>query len=120
MQGGFKNDMLGLTFDPLLPGEPKLTGEDVLTKMFGLSIDHSKWWDLCGLYALLISYRIIFFVVLKLKERFAPFFQSLYTRRTMYYLNRRPSFKRMPSVRKGHYNIRSLSSQEGLNSPIPS
>lgn len=120
LQGGYKNDMLGLTFDPLVPGEPKLTGEDVLTKMFRLSIDHSKWWDLCGLYALLILYRVIFFLVLKLKERTAPFFQSLYTKRTMYYLNKRPSFKRKPSsVRKAHYNIRSLSSQEGLSSPIP-
>lgn len=119
MQGGLKNDMIGLTFDPLLPWEPKLTGEDVLTKMFRIPIDHSKWWDLCGLYALCISYRLLFFIILKLKEKAAPIFQSLYTKRTMYFLKRRPSFKRRPSLRKGHYNLRPLSSQEGLSSPIP-
>ncbi|KAL3529933.1 hypothetical protein ACH5RR_009255 [Cinchona calisaya] len=120
LQGGYKNDLLGVVFDPLLPGEPKLNGEDVLKNMFGLSLDHSKWWDLLALYALFISYRVLFFFILKLKERTTPFFRSLYTKRTLHYLNRRPSFRRKPSfATKRQYNLNSLSSQEGLSSPIP-
>ncbi|KAH6812978.1 ABC-2 type transporter family protein [Perilla frutescens var. frutescens] len=121
LQGGYKNDMLGLVFDPLFPGDPKITGEYVLTKMFGLSLDHSKWWDLFAVYALIIVYRFLFFVILKLKERAAPFFHSLYAKRTAYHLKerRRPSLRRTTSrPSKRHHNVISLSSQEGLNSPI--
>ncbi|CAI9106280.1 OLC1v1005402C3 [Oldenlandia corymbosa var. corymbosa] len=120
LQGGYKNDLLGIWFDPLIPGEPKLKGEDVLTNMFGLTLDHSKWWDLLGLYCLFLFYRVLFFVILKIKERTTPFFRSLYTKRTLHYLKRRPSFRKKPSfpVRR-QYNLHSLSSQEGLSSPLP-
>lgn len=120
MQGSYKNDMIGLIFDPLVPGDPKMSGEDVIKKIYGLPLDHSKWWDLCAVFAILISYRFIFFVILKLKEKAAPFFRSLYAKRTLYRLNQRPSFKRKPSYSsKRHYNLHPLSSQEGLSSPIP-
>lgn len=120
LQGSYKNDMIGLIFDPLVPGDPKMSGEDVIKKIYGLPLDHSKWWDLCAVFAILISYRFIFFVILKLKEKAAPFFRSLYAKRTLYRLNQRPSFKRKPSYSsKRHYNLRPLSSQEGLSSPIP-
>ncbi|KAH6814853.1 ABC-2 type transporter family protein [Perilla frutescens var. frutescens] len=33
LQGSYKNDMIGLVFDPLIPGDPKISGEDVITKM---------------------------------------------------------------------------------------
>lgn len=120
MQGGYKNDLLGLVFDPLFAGNPKLTGEYVLKNMFGIPLDHSKWWDLFAVYALIIVYRLVFFIILKLKERAAPFLHSLYAMRTLYHLKRRPSFRRLPSHPSMRpHNVRSLSSQEGLNSPIP-
>ncbi|KAK3009466.1 hypothetical protein RJ639_013412 [Escallonia herrerae] len=120
LQGAYKNDMIGLVFDPLVPGDPKLKGEDVMKNMFRMPLDHSKWWDLLALFAILVSYRLTFFIILKLKERVSPFFRSLYAKRTLYHLNRRPSFKKKPSLSSGrHYNVRSLSSQEGLTSPIP-
>ena len=120
IQGGYKNDLVGVVFDGLWPGDPKLNGEDVLKNMFGLSLDHSKWWDLFALYCLFLTYRVLFFVILKLKERTTPFFRSLYAKRTIHYLKRRPSFRRKPSFpSRRHYNLHSLSSQEGLSSPIP-
>lgn len=122
MQGSYKNDMIGLVFDPLVPGQPKMSGEEVITKIYGLSLDHSKWWDLCAVFAILICYRLTFFVILKVNEKAGPFFRSLYTKRTLYRLNQRPSFKRRPSLSyssKRQYNLHPLSSQEGLNSPIP-
>ncbi|GFQ02783.1 ABC transporter g family member 15 [Phtheirospermum japonicum] len=123
LQGAYKNDMIGMVFDPLIPGDPQIKGEDVIQNMFRISLDHSKWWDLFALYALIVCYRVTFFIVLKLKERLAPFFQSLYAKRALHQFKKRPSFKRKPSYSsKSHYNrhhiVHSLSSQEGLNSPL--
>lgn len=120
MQGAYKNDMLGLMFDPLIPGDPQISGEEVITKLYGLSLDHSKWWDLVAVYSILIAYRVIFFIILKANERAAPYFRSLYAKRSLYRLNQRPSFKKKPSITSRRYsnNLHSLSSQEGLSSPM--
>ncbi|XP_042044680.1 ABC transporter G family member 15-like isoform X3 [Salvia splendens] len=116
LQGSYKNDMIGLVFDPLIPGDPKISGEDVITKMFGVSLHRSKWWDLVALYSLILCYRVLFFIVLKEKERTAEYFQSIYAKRALHRFKKRPSFKRRASS-KSH--LHSLSSQEGLNSPLP-
>ncbi|XAR60362.1 Xenobiotic-transporting ATPase [Bertholletia excelsa] len=120
LQGAYKNDMIGMEFDPLVPGDPKLKGEDVIRKMFGIPLDHSKWWDLFAVLVILISYRITFFIVLKLKEKASPFFRSIYAKRVLHHLNKRASIMKKPSFpSKRHHNLHSLSSQEGLSSPIP-
>ncbi|KAL1197407.1 ABC transporter G family member 15 [Cardamine amara subsp. amara] len=126
IQGGYKNDFLGLEFEPLFPGEPKMTGEEVIRKVFGVKVTYSKWWDLAAVVAILVCYRLLFFVVLKLKERAGPALKAIQAKRTMRNLDKRPSFKRMPSLSlslssmssRRHHPLRSLSSQEGLNSPI--
>ena len=69
MQGSYKNDLLGLEFDPLIPGDPKLTGEYVMTHMLGIELSHSQWWDLGALFSIIICHRILFFIILKFKER---------------------------------------------------
>lgn len=61
--------MIGLEFDPLVPGKPKLKGEEVLQKFFGMELNHSKWWDLVALLILLLFHRLLFYVVLKYKEK---------------------------------------------------
>ncbi|KAL6527809.1 ABC transporter G member 15 [Orobanche minor] len=121
LQGEYKNAMLGLIFDPMIPGDPKITGAYVVKDIFGISLSHSKWWDLLGLHVLIIVYRIIFFLVLKLKEtRVSSIFRVLHAKRTARYLKRHPSSQRLPSLssKKGHSYVQSLSSQEGLSSPI--
>ncbi|KAB5520432.1 hypothetical protein DKX38_024751 [Salix brachista] len=119
MQGSYKNDFLGLEFDPLVPGDPKIRGEFVVTHMFGVPLDYSKWWDLSAIYLILVSYRILFFFVLKIKERASPFVKDLYSKRTLQILEKRPSFRRAPSISsRRHLPLHSLSSQEGLNSPL--
>ncbi|GMP87911.1 hypothetical protein CsSME_00040092 [Camellia sinensis var. sinensis] len=45
LQGEYKNDMIGLEFDPLQPGDPKLKGKVIINTVLGISLDHSKWWD---------------------------------------------------------------------------
>ncbi|MED6109466.1 ABC transporter G member 15 [Stylosanthes scabra] len=119
IQGAYKNDLLGLEFDPMIPGDPKLTGKYVITHMLGIELNHSKWWDLAALILILIAYRLLFFTILKLKERASPVFKNLYAKRTLHQLEKRPSFRKMgsfPSLR--HQPLHSLSSQEGLNSPL--
>lgn len=120
MQGAYKNDLIGLEFDPLVPGDPKLKGDVIITTMLGISLDHSKWWDLGALLTVLVSYRLLFFFILKFKERAWPYFRTLYANRTLQHLNRRPSFQTKPAFpSKRHHVLHSLSSQEGLSSPIP-
>ncbi|XVE75589.1 hypothetical protein DITRI_Ditri12bG0105600 [Diplodiscus trichospermus] len=69
VEGQYKNDMIGLEFDPPVPGEPKLKGEMILHDTFGIQLHHSKWWDLAALISLLAVSRILLYIVLKYKER---------------------------------------------------
>ncbi|XP_022995034.1 ABC transporter G family member 15-like [Cucurbita maxima] len=120
LQGAYKNDLIGLEFNPLIPGMPKLSGEYVITNMYGIPINHSKWWDLTALMFLVLLYRILFFVVLKFKERATPLLRTMFTKKTLQHLQRRPSFRTIPPsiTSKRHQPLHSLSSQEGLNSPL--
>ncbi|KVI07969.1 ABC-2 type transporter [Cynara cardunculus var. scolymus] len=117
LQGAYKNDMIGMVFDgPYEGGEPKVAGEFILTTMLGISLQHSKWWDLGVVVAILICYRLLFFAILKFKERATPLFRKLYA---LQHLNNRPSFRKTSSFpSKRHQPVCSLSSQEGLNSPL--
>jgi hypothetical protein len=121
-QGGYKNDMIGLEFEPMVPGQPKLTGEYIITEMMGLSLDHSKWLDLAMIFVLLFAYRLTFFIVLKVKEAAAPYIRVAYTRFTVKRLERRASFRKtlaMTSMSKRHNPPHPMAIQEGLNSPMP-
>ncbi|CAL5423743.1 unnamed protein product [Camellia sinensis] len=119
LQGEYKNDMIGLDFDPLQPGDPKLKGKVIINTLLGISLDHSKWWDLTVIIVILIVYRLLFFTILKFKERASPVFRTIYTKRTLHHLSKRPSFRKTPPLpSQRHQVMHSLSSQEGLNSPI--
>ncbi|XP_047308946.1 ABC transporter G family member 12-like [Impatiens glandulifera] len=122
MEGAYKNVMLGIEFDPLVPGNPRLKGEDVLKKVYKMDLGHSKWWDLAAVMISMVCYRILFFLILKIGERASPIFRSLHARRaTRKKINKHQIVKKTPSFgSKRHYNNtpHSLSSQEGLNSPL--
>lgn len=112
--------MIGLEFEAPLGGQPKMKGEVVLTSILGVSLKHSKWWDLGAVAGILLVYRVIFLLVVKLKERAVPLLHSYYTNRTLTHLSSRPSFRitlPFPSARH-HHVPHPLSSQEGLNSPL--
>lgn len=107
--------MIGMEFDPLIPGDPKLKGEDILKNMLGMQVDHSKWWDLAAVALILIVLRLLLFFILKLKEKASPFLYKIYSKQTLQRIKKRPSFRKsFPSMRHHH----PLSFQEGLNSPI--
>ncbi|GLT82163.1 hypothetical protein SLE2022_005710 [Rubroshorea leprosula] len=119
LQGAYKNDFLGLEFEPLFPGGPKLSGEYIVSKIFGVTVSRSKWWDLSAVVLILVSYRLLFFILLKFKERASPLFKVIYAKKTVRHLQKRPSFGKIPSfASKRHQPLYSLSSQEGLNSPL--
>ncbi|KAJ4978973.1 hypothetical protein NE237_009753 [Protea cynaroides] len=121
IQGAYKNDLVGLEFDPLVPGDPKLKGSVIIHTMFGIELDHSKWLDLSAIFAILISYRLLFFIILKFREKALPVVRTYYMKKTIQRLNKRPSMKKKQSLSnsKRFPSLHPLSSQEGLNSPIP-
>ncbi|GER41079.1 ABC transporter G family member [Striga asiatica] len=119
--GEYKNALLGLVFDPMMPGDPKVTGESVVKDIFGIPLTHSKWWDLVGLHVLIVIYRVIFMLVLKLKETrltLTSLLRWVYAKRTVRYMKRHASSQRLPSFSSKTHNTHPLSAQEGLNSPI--
>ncbi|KAL8159438.1 hypothetical protein V2J09_000975 [Rumex salicifolius] len=106
-------------FDPLVPGDPKLKGSVLIRTMFGIPMDHSKWVDLAALYLIVLSYRIIFFLVLKFKERAMPVFKTMYAKKVINQLKKRASFRNSGFASKRFQPSHPLHELEGLNSPIP-
>ncbi|KAJ6853108.1 ABC transporter G family member 12-like [Iris pallida] len=120
LQGNYKDGFLGLEFDPMVPGDPKLSGEYIVQHIFGISLKRSKWFDLMVVFVILVSYRLIFFLVLKFKERVGPLFRSVYAKATQRWImkgagsikTRTPSFSSRPPP------LHPLALQEGLSSPL--
>lgn len=111
--------MIGIEFESPIFGQPKLKGEEVLNSVMGISIKHSKWWDLAVVIAILITYRLLFFCILKFKEKALPNFRAFYVEKTLQHIKKRPSFRKSSAFPSKRHNIHhSLSSQEGLNSPL--
>lgn len=115
--------MLGLMFDPILPSDgPKVSGDYIMSEQLGIGTSRSKWWDLAALFFLMVIYRCLFFLMLKLKERSLPQVRKILAKRKLHRLQKRPSFFRkppsLPSSRRFNPNPIPLSSQEGLSSPI--
>ncbi|XP_043692579.1 ABC transporter G family member 15-like isoform X2 [Telopea speciosissima] len=119
LQGSYKNELAGFEFDPLVPGDPKLKGDVIIHTMFGIKMDHSKWLDLLAVFIILIAYRLLFYIILELKERALPVVRAFYMKKTIQRLNKRSSIKKKQSISKRFPTLHPLSSQEGFNSPIP-
>ncbi|CAA7405913.1 unnamed protein product [Spirodela intermedia] len=98
MQGSYKNDLLGLEFDSFDPRQGKMTGAEALETMYGISLKHSKWWDLVAIFVLIFAYRITFFLVVKFKERASPLFRKVYSTIALYRMKRRSSFTTKSSL----------------------
>ncbi|KAL1351257.1 hypothetical protein AAHE18_06G083500 [Arachis hypogaea] len=76
IEGQYKNDFVGLEFEPLIPGDRKIKGEVILKEILGIQTDYSKWWDVGVLVLLLISYRVLFYLALKHRERASSIFRT--------------------------------------------
>lgn len=83
LQAQYQNDLLGLEFDNQYPFMPKISGEYVVTQVFQIDVKRSKWWDLSVLFSMIIIYRIIFFVMIKISEDVTPWIRGYIARRTL-------------------------------------
>lgn len=83
LQGQYQNDLLGLEFDNRYSFMPKISGEYVVTQVFQIDVKRSKWWDLSVLFSMIIIYRIIFLVMIKISEDVTPWIRGFIARRTL-------------------------------------
>ncbi|XP_056163261.1 ABC transporter G family member 1-like isoform X2 [Syzygium oleosum] len=77
-QGLYKNEFEGLTLpgNPLI-GESTISSEDILRDMWQVEMGYSKWTNLAILFGMVVLYRLIFFGVLKMTEKFKPIVRGI-------------------------------------------
>ncbi|KAG9155961.1 hypothetical protein Leryth_012046 [Lithospermum erythrorhizon] len=92
LQGQYQNDLKGLLFDNESPDGMKIPGEYILEVIFQIDVNRSKWTDLGVLFSMIVIYRIIFFLVIKINEDVTPWIRGYIARR------------RMKSLKKGGQN----------------
>lgn len=74
LQGLFKNDFPGLSFENFLlngvPIGPNLSGTYVVEQIYGIQNNQGRWTDFGIVVAMIIIYRILFFIFIKLNEKY--------------------------------------------------
>lgn len=96
LQAQYQNDLEGILFDNQSPDLPKIPGEYVLENIFQIDVHRSKWWDLSVLFSMIVIYRIIFFLMIKINEDVTPWFRGYIARRR---LQQKASLERQLSSR---------------------
>ncbi|KAL0441236.1 UNVERIFIED_CONTAM: ABC transporter G family member 11 [Sesamum radiatum] len=81
LQGQYQNDLKGLVFDNQSPDLPKIPGEYILENVFQIDVHRSKWVDLSVLFSMIVIYRIIFFIMIKVNEDVTPWVRGYVARR---------------------------------------
>lgn len=77
-QGYYKNEFAGLTFPSnQAGGAATITGEEVVRDYWQMEVGYSKWVDLAILFAMVIIYRLLFLVVVKMTEKVKPLLVEL-------------------------------------------
>lgn len=71
-QGLYKNELLGLVFDDIGGGGLTISGEYILKNYLQVELSYSKWVDLAILVAMIIIYRLLFLVIIKISEIVKP------------------------------------------------
>lgn len=84
LQGQYQNDLKGLMFDNQTPDLPKISGEYILQYVFQIDVNRSKWWDLSVLFSMIIVYRLIFFIMIKISEDVTPWIRGWIARRRLH------------------------------------
>ncbi|KAI8542644.1 hypothetical protein RHMOL_Rhmol08G0153900 [Rhododendron molle] len=83
LQGQYQNDLKGLFFDNEPPSPIKIPGEYILENVFQIDVNRSKWIDLSVIFSMIVIYRIIFFIVIKISEDVTPWIRGCIARRRM-------------------------------------
>ncbi|KAF2291657.1 hypothetical protein GH714_027931 [Hevea brasiliensis] len=87
LQGQYQNDLRGLWFDNQTPDLPKIPGEYILENIFQIDVHRSKWVDLSVIFSMIVAYRIIFFIMIKISEDVTPWIRGYLARRRMQHKN---------------------------------
>ncbi|MCO5593706.1 hypothetical protein L7F22_047723 [Adiantum nelumboides] len=77
----YNNDFQGLVFENNVMGGPPLTGEEILKTRFDMYVEYSKWWAVFVLICMAFTYRFLFFLIIKLRERLPAVIMKLKARR---------------------------------------
>ncbi|KAL5993358.1 ABC transporter G member 11 [Asimina triloba] len=89
LKGQYQNDLRGLEFDNQTPDLPKISGEYILEYVFQIDVHRSKWADLSVLFSMIIIYRILFFIMIKINEDVTPWIRGYIARRRLQKKNSR-------------------------------
>uniref|UniRef100_A0A0E0FBJ9 ABC transporter domain-containing protein n=1 Tax=Oryza meridionalis TaxID=40149 RepID=A0A0E0FBJ9_9ORYZ len=70
VQGFYKNEFIGLSFpsDQLIEANATISGLQVLKERLQVELGYSKWVNLAILFGMMVTYRMIFFVIVKIAE----------------------------------------------------
>ena len=71
-QGLYKNEFIGLTFPNNTAGGRLIPGEEVLRGTFQVEMAYSKWVDLAILMGMVVLYRLLFLIIIKITEKVIP------------------------------------------------
>lgn len=72
-----------MLFDNQSPDLPKIPGEYILENLFQIDVNRSKWVDLSVLLSMIVIYRIIFLIMIKVNEDVTPWIRGYLARRRM-------------------------------------
>ncbi|EPS70875.1 hypothetical protein M569_03882, partial [Genlisea aurea] len=91
LQGQYQNDLKGLMFQNNPPDLPPIPGEYILEFVFQIDVNRSKWADLGVLLSMIVIYRIIFFLMIKINEDLTPWVRGYIARRIIQRKNANPN-----------------------------
>uniref|UniRef100_J3MVN3 ABC transporter domain-containing protein n=2 Tax=Oryza brachyantha TaxID=4533 RepID=J3MVN3_ORYBR len=77
LQGFYKNEFSGLVLQSNLEGPKIVTGEEVIAELFQVETGHSKWVDLAILCGMIITYRVLFIVIIKVLDMVKPMLKGV-------------------------------------------
>lgn len=77
-QGLYKNEFIGMVFqDYDGAGGLNITGQYILKNNLQVELGYSKWVDLAILVAMIVIYRVLFLVIIKVSEIAKPMIKCL-------------------------------------------
>ncbi|XP_010069548.2 ABC transporter G family member 11 [Eucalyptus grandis] len=83
LQGQYQNDLSGMVFENQSPDLPRIPGEYILENVFQIDVNRSKWVDLSVLLSMIVIYRILFLIMIKVNEDVTPWVRGYLARRRM-------------------------------------
>jgi hypothetical protein len=76
-QGLYKNEFLGLALDNIGGEELTISGEYIIKTYLQVEMGYSKWVDLAILLGMVLIYRVLFLVIIKIGEAVRPMIKCI-------------------------------------------